>query len=236
MFTRSYDPNQFSDKHTTMCRHMLNCMQTHKQVAQHARPQWCIHILLTEPIYCMWGPWGVLDHLVVLKILGWSSVTFKIMPVPRLKHSGTNDSNKGMPPLWAAWSPSNPEGERQDGKREREGDGKLEREMVRLRENGRCNIKQIDFKILHTRACCKSCKNSHWQKAVICLVYERGNNTDTGRALSLANGGCTRRNGTRVTKKGGHTSFLEGQCADKDWMSLAEVGRPLWCRLWSASF
>lgn len=61
--------------------------------------------------------------------------------------------------------------------------------MGRLRERRRCNIKQINFKILHTRARRKSCKNSQRQKAVICLVYERGNNMDGRRALSPPSGG-----------------------------------------------
>lgn len=53
----------------------------------------------------------------------------------------------------------------------------------------RCNIKQIDSKALDTSACHKSSKNSQRQKAVICLVYERGNNMNAQRALSLASGG-----------------------------------------------
>lgn len=70
------------------------------------------------------------------------------MPVHRLKHSGTNDGNKGMLSLWMAQSCSHPE---RGADREKRETVKKKHKWWDWKRRG-CNIKQIHFKVQHTRA------------------------------------------------------------------------------------
>lgn len=100
------------------------------------------------------------------------------MPVHRLKHSGTNDGNKGMLSLWMAQSCSHPE--REAGREKRERETVKEKHRWWDWERRRCNIKQIHFKVQHTRA-------DHKKPSLSCLCEKEQYGWQ--RALSWASRG-----------------------------------------------
>lgn len=112
-----------------MQRASATCEINHFKVQTQMHEQKTTHLCYVCLLYTAvkWGP----QSSRLLSRLQWSSMTFKIMPVCRLKDGGTNDNDKGTPLLWTARSPSHQESETQRGKR----DGQEETSRARLREN-----------------------------------------------------------------------------------------------------
>lgn len=176
-------------------------------------------------VYCMWQESGVLNHPAFLGSLHWSSMTFKITPVCRLKHSGTNDSDKGMPSRWMACSCSHPERERQTEAGRRSGrniDGEIERE-------GDATLSRLILKFCTQEPAVNHAK-THRGKKPSSVLFTRGGTIWMDGAPYRRPAGVWGRKRTRTAKEGRHISFLEGEkVGDECWVGLAELGKPIQC-------
>lgn len=199
-----------------MCVHPLHVKQT-RWKATHKHASRGTHISLS--IYCMWQQSGVLYHPALLGSLRRSSMTFRITPVCRLKHSGTNDSDKGMPSHWTARSSSHPEREGQTGSNI---DGEIERERD-------ATLSRLILKFC-TREPAVNHVKTHRGKKPSSVLFTRGGTIWMHGVPYRWPAGVWGRNRTRTAKKGRHISFLEGEKeGDEWWMGSAKLGKPIQC-------
>lgn len=164
-----------------------------------------------------------------------SSMTFKITPVCRLKHSGTNGRYKKKKRPAVTWNGSILQrGREREGRGEKRQVQNVDAEIERGRD---ATLSRLILKfctqepaVNHTRT--RRGWRKKKKKGIICLVYEWGNNMDAQRATSLASGVVRKRKRTRTEKKGRHRSFVwkkENRKSDGCWMSFSKLGTHIQC-------